>query len=82
MYTRLCCSHVYRAMEAKKQNDFVFHEKLPSMEHLEAVQGTMYCEFFSEIDTIGVCCIVEGCKYINYYYRTLFGEQHQRKSVL
>ena len=28
-----------RAAEAKKQNDYVFHEKLPPMEHLEAVQG-------------------------------------------
>jgi len=28
-----------RAVEAKKQNDYVFHEKLPPMEHLEAVKG-------------------------------------------
>ena len=28
-----------RAAEAKKQNDHVYHEKLPPMEHLEAVQG-------------------------------------------
>lgn len=28
-----------RAAEAKKQNDYVYHEKLPPMEHLEAVQG-------------------------------------------
>ena len=33
------CVLYCRAAEAKKQNDYVFHEKLPPMEHLEAVQG-------------------------------------------
>ncbi|XP_065886518.1 tyrosine-protein phosphatase non-receptor type 23-like isoform X2 [Dysidea avara] len=39
--TGLCDAAKKKAMEAKKQNDFVFHEKLPSMEHLEAVQGAV-----------------------------------------
>ena len=34
-----CVTLLCRAAEAKKQNDYVFHEKLPPMEHLEAVQG-------------------------------------------
>ena len=47
---RVSCSHnqidctvtmscVFRAADAKKQNDHIYHEKLPPMEHLEAVQG-------------------------------------------
>ena len=32
---------MFRAADAKKQNDHIYHEKLPPMEHLEAVQGNV-----------------------------------------
>lgn len=42
---------VVRAAEAKKQNDHVYHEKLPPMEHLEAVQGN-YDGLWSHINHV------------------------------